>query len=56
MYGKGLALAGLGKYDEAIEYYDKIIETSEKYLLEYTIYCNIYRLVQNYLSCILRKM
>src|SRR5918911_1719633 len=34
MYGKGVALAGLGKYDEAIEYYDKIIETSEKYLLD----------------------
>jgi tetratricopeptide (TPR) repeat protein len=34
MYGKGLALAGLGKYDEAIEYYDKIIDTSEKYLLD----------------------
>ena len=32
MYGKGLALARLGKHEEAIEYYDKIIETSEKYL------------------------
>jgi tetratricopeptide (TPR) repeat protein len=34
MYGKGLALARLGKHEEAIEYYDKIIETSEKYLLD----------------------
>jgi tetratricopeptide (TPR) repeat protein len=35
MYGKGLALAQLGKHEEAIECYNKIIETSDKYLLEY---------------------
>lgn len=35
MYGKGLALAQLGKHEEAIECYNKIIETSDKYLIEY---------------------
>lgn len=33
MFGKGSALAGLGKHEEAIEYYDKIIETSNYYLI-----------------------
>jgi len=49
MYGKGLALAGLGKYDEAIEYYDKIIETSEKYLLDtlqsIATFVDLYRII-----------
>jgi tetratricopeptide (TPR) repeat protein len=35
MYGKGLACAQLGKHEEAIECYNKIIETSDKYLIEY---------------------
>src|SRR5919109_161534 len=35
MYGKGLALAQLGKHEEAIECYNKIIETSDKYLIGY---------------------
>lgn len=49
MYGKGLALAGLGKYDEAIEYYDKIIEPSEKYLLDtlqsIATFVDLYRII-----------
>jgi tetratricopeptide (TPR) repeat protein len=35
MDGKGLALAQLGKHEEAIECYNKIIETSDKYLIGY---------------------
>ena len=34
MYGKGLALTKLGKHEQAIEYYDRIIETSDKYLID----------------------
>jgi tetratricopeptide (TPR) repeat protein len=35
MYGKGLALAQLGKDEEAIESYNKVIGTSDKYLIGY---------------------
>jgi tetratricopeptide (TPR) repeat protein len=32
-YNKGIALYGLGKYNEAIEYYDKSIEIDPNYAL-----------------------
>ena len=36
MDGKGVALTMLGKHEEAIECYNKVIETSDKYIIEYS--------------------
>jgi tetratricopeptide (TPR) repeat protein len=35
LFGKGLSLAKLGNHKEATNYYSKVVETSDKYLIEY---------------------
>jgi tetratricopeptide (TPR) repeat protein len=35
LYGKGLSLAKLGNHKEATNYYSRVVETSDKYLIEY---------------------
>lgn len=35
LFGKGLSLAKLGNHKEATNYYIKVVETSDKYLIEY---------------------
>jgi tetratricopeptide (TPR) repeat protein len=35
LFGNGLSLAKLGNHKEATNYYSKVVETSDKYLIEY---------------------